>query len=159
MIPCPETIEENRKMYLETLVASIDATGAGLPQLMYWDHDKGARNMVVIDIPLYEPGNILWHAINEVDSAKTDYVMLAMDCTSKPDQGLEFDDFLLVYEFDRTLPEPFMDQWRIGVINYDKSADPVVVRPIDWKNTYWKEAGKKWMKRFGPPFRAIVKKA
>jgi hypothetical protein len=85
----------------------------------------------------------------------TDYLVAGIDMYSVPGQGLEFDDFVLVAEFDRRRPEPFLEsQWRFGVINYRKGDDATkIVRAIDWENPTWsKGAGASMFRRAAPLF-------
>lgn len=153
--PTPEKI---LKSFLEWTDKCVDEDGYGLSKCTFWDRTKRVINAAILDLPVAEPGGLFWEMINTVDTGVTDYFIAGVDMTSAPDQGLEFDDFVWVLEFDRRRPEPFLSsQWRHGVINYKVKGERII-RPIDWENAYWKAAGVRMMKSYGPPFRAIIKK-
>lgn len=58
-------------------------------------------------------------------------LVYAVDMSSKPGQGLEFDDFLgVVWMYE--------GRFYSGVINYETGEDEdLAFRPIDWNNNYW----------------------
>ena len=163
------TRDEVRAAFFEMIELSIDESGLRLHRAV--DLSRDAR-MNVYALALgpqtdQEPGIFTW-LINHVDSDATDFLIAGVDMRSAPGQGLEFDDFVLVLEFDRDRPAPFLtSQWRYGVINYRTPAAGVekIVRPVDWANSHWcgtalgrAGAGAYYMNKLGPPFRAIVKR-
>lgn len=117
----------------------------------WFDSEKQGLVMEALDL---EPQQIVFRCIGNIDNGKCGFMIFGTDMSSEPGQGLEFDDFVLVYEWRAGRPEPLKDQLRIGIINYRKGDAPIV-RPIDWANAYWQEHAINIVKHF-VPFRVRV---
>lgn len=85
-----------------------------------------------------------WEEIND----GADELAFGVDMSTRPGQGTEFADALVLGHFTRQSGKKTTnpDCWRIGVINYQN--EPRIVRDIDWENSHWNVEFRKLMKRF-----------
>ena len=148
------TNAECLKSLIDFVEASVISLGLDFPAVVWRDADKGTIAFELVDLPIDQVGGLFYHVVNTTtQEPKCAYLCIALDMNSAPGQGLEFSEFVLVGEYDPTRAptgaKHYRDRWRWGVINYDRGAK--IIRPIDWQNEYWKEAGHRLRASFGPP--------
>lgn len=159
-------INQSSRMFQDFVHRCIGDNGELVNPLNISVHDrKGPRSLqIAFSVLAVEMWKAVIETVNEIDSGHCKFMMAGFDMKAAPGQGILFDDFVLIAEWnaDRDDGRPFRDQFRFGVLNYDMKTfvpgDPsqMVILPIDWGNTYWKQHGFGLIKHF-VPFRIRVK--
>lgn len=72
-------------------------------------------------------------------------VIVGIDRTTREGQGTEFDDVLTCFHWQRE----HQDVLRVGVINYQ--FEPLIVRPFDWNNEFWRKRVLDEVNTYGTP--------
>jgi len=142
-----QTPEKMLEAFYDLAKSTIQSDGEyTMPCAIWRNREEGTLQVEALDLGAQ---GVMLHCINTIDGGKCSAMIFGIDMASKPDQGLEFADFVLVFEWQAERPEPLRDQLRIGVINYRRGDDPVI-RPIDWDNTFWKANAFNLVGRFIP---------
>lgn len=77
--------------------------------------------------------------LKKIVKRQVDVIMVGRDCWTKPGQGTEFKDVLVCLLWSAKSDWTEQGEWkkwfRVGVVNYQP--EPMLVRPIDWRNDFW----------------------
>jgi hypothetical protein len=131
------------EMFSQMISLAIDEKGV-YPHQMVSRQGEAVRVTALAVDNAGQAINKAWDEIND----GADELAIGIDMMTKPDQGTEFADALVLGHFTRqegkmtTNPEC----WRIGVINYQN--EPRIIRDIDWENSHWDVEFRKLLKRF-----------
>ena len=87
------------------------------------------REGLTIEALAVDGGAVFKRGIEHAGDSEVTEMVFSVDMSSRPDQGLEFDDFLGVVWL-------YEGQLYSGVINYE-TGEGNAFRPIDWHNDYW----------------------
>lgn len=121
---------------------------------VWFDSEKDGVVVEALDLTAEQ---IVLRCVNTIDAGNCSFMIFGLDMSARPDQGIEFDDFVLVFQWQSDRPEPLKNQLRIGVVNYRKVEQPIV-REIDWSNAYWCGHAFNLVREF-VPFRVRVQHA
>lgn len=120
------------EVFYEICSKMIDEKGI-YPHQAIFINDKDKISVCALMVP---PLAVISWALKQTETAKE--IVFGLDCTTKPGQGTEFADVLVVFHWERSFPT-----FQIGVVNYQN--EPRIVRPIDWENQFWITEASKWL--------------
>lgn len=97
-----------------------------------------------------EPGLCFKWFRTQLGNAECIETIVGLDRTTKEGQGTEFADVLTCFHWKRQHPNVL----RVGVINYQP--EPLIVRPFDWGNEFWRQRVVAEVNRYATPHGLVL---